>query len=72
MADCSRACNCNIIINIMDDLQKVMKIFRDYEADCRDGFVSNTESWVEQRCIDEDILYLKDDITKLILKAILE
>jgi len=56
----------------MDDLQKVMKIFRDYEADCRDGFISNTEQYIESRCIEFGIFDLKDDITKLILKAIIK
>jgi len=56
----------------MDDLQKVMKIFRDYEADCRDGFISNTEQYIESRCIELGIFDLKDDITKLILKAIIK
>jgi hypothetical protein len=54
----------------MENLEKMIYLLQNYEADLRDGFVSNTESYVEHKCIELNIFELKDDITKLIIKSI--
>ena len=54
----------------MRNLEKLIYLLQNYEADLRDGFVSNTEAYVEHKCIELGIFELKDDITKIIIKTI--
>jgi hypothetical protein len=53
----------------MMELQKVIMILRDYEADQRDGFVSNLDSYIENRCIVLGIIGFKSSIINIIERA---
>jgi len=47
-------------------LEKAHSILRDYPADQRDGFVSNIDSYAEQRCKDLGIPELTPEVSKLL------
>ena len=53
----------------MEDLQKVIMILRDYEADQQDGYVSNLSQYIESRCHVLNIHEYKDVIISLINKT---
>lgn len=47
------------------DLQKVLNILRDYPADRRDGFVSNIDSYAEQKCKEAGVTRMLPEVKKL-------
>ena len=54
----------------MNDLQKIIMILRDYEADIKNGYVVNIDHYIESRCQVLNIPELKDDILLLIAKTV--
>lgn len=53
-----------------EKLEAIQTIFRDFEADQRDGFVSNVYSYVESRCQELGIPSLTDEVYTLLTRAI--
>jgi hypothetical protein len=54
----------------MNDLQKIIMILRDYEADSKTGYVINLDHYIESRCHVLNISEYKDDILMIISKTI--
>jgi len=54
----------------MNDLQKIIMILRDYEADIKNGYVINIDHYIGSRCQVLNIPELKDDILLLIAKTV--
>jgi hypothetical protein len=43
----------------------VLNILRDYPADRRDGFVSNIDSYAEQKCREAGVMDMLPEVKKL-------
>lgn len=54
------------VLNVMDNLRKIIMILRDYEEDTRIGYVINLEQYIKVRCEMLNITELKDCIINLI------
>ena len=54
----------------MTDLQKIIMILRDYEADLRTGYVVNIDHYIGVRCQVLNIPELKEDLLLLISKTV--
>lgn len=54
----------------MVKLHLVLTVLRDYEFDSKKGYIKDTETYIQTKCLDYGIYEMSDEITKLILKAI--